>query len=115
MEPGCPYSAPRLYLEFLDDPKRKPWPLAVVTTDLTEGGIRRALRDGPYGRCVYACDNDVADHQVVMIDFDGGVTATLTMSALTPYGRRRRMDFFVRNLLGIAPPERNRDDSATGR
>jgi predicted dehydrogenase len=99
VEPGCPYSAPRLYLEFLDDPKRKPWPLAVVTTDLTEGGIRRALRDGPYGRCVYACDNDVADHQVVMIDFDGGVTATLTMSALTPYGRRRTRIMGSRGFL----------------
>jgi len=99
VEPGCPYSAPRLYLGFLDDPKRKPWPLAVVTTDLTERGVRRALRDGPYGRCVYACDNDVADHQVVMIDFDGGVTATLTMSAFTPYGRRRTRIMGSRGFL----------------
>jgi predicted dehydrogenase len=57
------------------------------------------LRDGPYGRCVYACDNDVADHQVVTIEFDSGVTATLTMSAFTPYGRRRTRIMGSRGFL----------------
>ena len=99
VEPDCPYSATRLYLGFLDDPKRKRWPLSVVTTDLTERGVRRALREGPYGRCVYACDNDVADHQVVTIEFDGGVTATLTMSAFTPFGRRRTRIMGARGFL----------------
>ncbi len=99
VEPACPYSATRLYLGFLDDPKRKTWPLSVLTTDLTEQGVRRALREGPYGRCVYACDNDVADHQVVTIEFDGGVTATLTMSAFTPYVRRRTRIMGARGFL----------------
>jgi predicted dehydrogenase len=99
VEPTCPYSATRLYLGFLNDPKRKEWPLSVVTTDLSEQGVRRALREGPYGRCVYACDNDVADHQVVTIGFDGGVTATLTMSAFTPYGRRRTRIMGARGFL----------------
>jgi predicted dehydrogenase len=89
VEPECPYSAVRVYQACLGDPERESWPLSVVTTDLTEEGVRDALREGPYGRCVYACDNDVADHQVVTIEFDGGVTATLTMSAFTPMGRRR--------------------------
>lgn len=88
IERDCPYSAVRLYLGCLGDRKRERWPLSVVTTDLTEDGVREALRDGPYGRCVYACDNDVADHQVTAIEFDGGVTATLTMSAFTPAARR---------------------------
>lgn len=99
VEPTCPYSATRLYLSFLNDPKRKEWPLSVVTTDLTERGVRQALRDGPYGRCVYACDNDVADHQVVTIEFGDGVTATLTMSAFTPFGRRRTRIMGTRGFL----------------
>ena len=99
IEPGCPYSATRLYLGFLGDPKRQTWPLPVLTTDLTERCVRQALRDGPYGRCVYACDNDVADHQVVTIEFEGGVTATLTMSAFTPHGRRRTRVMGTRGFL----------------
>ena len=99
VEPDCPYSAPRFYLGCLGDPERERWPLSVVTTDLTEGGVIQALRDGPYGRCVYACDNDVADHQVVTIEFEGGATATLTMSAFTPFSRRRTRIMGTRGWL----------------
>lgn len=35
----------------------------------------------PWGRCVYHCDNTAVDHQVVNINFCGGVTATFTMTA----------------------------------
>jgi hypothetical protein len=99
VEPDCPYSAPRLYLGCLGDPKREKWPLGVVTTELTEQGVRDALRTGPYGRCVYACDNDVADHQVTTVEFDGGVTATLTMSAFTPVARRQTRIMGTRGFL----------------
>lgn len=64
-----------------------------------ESGVLRALRDGPYGRCVYACDNDAVDHQVVWIDFEGGVTACLTMSAFTPADRRRTRIMGTRGFL----------------
>src|SRR6266536_2547735 len=100
VESRCPYSAVRLYLGCLGDPRRERWPLSVVTTDLTEYGVRLALREGPYGRCVYACDNNVADHQVVTVEFAGGVTATLTMSAFTPMGRRRTLVMGYPRLSG---------------
>jgi predicted dehydrogenase len=87
----------------------------VVTTDLTERGVRQALRDGPYGRCVYACDNDVADHQVVTIEFDDGVTATLTMSAFTPHGRRRTRIMGSRGFLEGDGRQVTVTDFVTGR
>ena len=52
--------------------------------------VTRGARDGPYGRCVYACDNDVVDHQVVSLEFDGGITATLHHDRVHPRMRDRR-------------------------
>ncbi len=81
---GCPYAeecvyyAPKIYLTG-----NTKWPVDVITTDLTPEGIKDALQNGPYGRCVYACDNNVVDHQVVIMEFAKGVTASFTMSAFT--------------------------------
>lgn len=90
VEDTCPYSAKRLYLPLAG---RDAWPLNVVTDDLSERGILEALRTGPYGRCVYACDNDVVDHQVVNLEFEGGVTVSFTMTAFTPTLHRQTRVF----------------------
>jgi predicted dehydrogenase len=81
IESGCPYSAIKCYLR--DRRSLFDWPNNVLTTDTSPEGITQALREGPYGRCVYACDNDVLDHQVVNMEFDGGATAVLTMASST--------------------------------
>lgn len=75
----CPYYAPSLYMDMT----RTGWPVDVITTDLSEEGRRKALEEGPYGRCVYRCDNDVVDRQVVNLEFEGGAVATFTMTGLT--------------------------------
>ncbi len=91
VEPSCPYSAPRLYLGRLDE-GRSGWPLTALTLEPTRESVLAALRDGPYGRCVYDCDNDVVDHQVVTMQYATGLTATFTMTAFTPMqGRQTRV------------------------
>ena len=75
---SCPYYAPKIYLTG-----KTGWPVDVLTTDLTPEGIRKALEEGPYGRCVYRCDNDVVDRQVVNLEFAGGAVASFVMTAFT--------------------------------
>ncbi|HEY8657247.1 MAG TPA: Gfo/Idh/MocA family oxidoreductase [Candidatus Limnocylindria bacterium] len=99
VEADCAYSAKRFYLECLETPERRRWPLSVITDDLTVGGVQAALRDGPYGRCVYGCDNDVVDHQVVSIEFAGGVTAAFTMTAFAEPAPRKTQLFGTRGSI----------------
>jgi len=97
-EPDCPYSAKKLYLGLLERGYSW-WPLDVITPDLTPEGVRRALQEGPYGRCVYECDNDVVDHQVVNLLYEGGVTASFTMTAFTEQADRKTTIFGTRGEL----------------
>jgi len=99
IEPDCAYSAKRFYLECLETPERRRWPLSVITDDLTAAGVNAALRDGPYGRCVYACDNDVVDHQVVSCEFAGGATAAFTMTAFAAAAPRKTQLFGTRGSI----------------
>ena len=66
------------------------WPYSVLTTEypLTEQNLQKAIETGPYGRCVYACDNDVVDHQIVEMRFFNGIKANLRMTAFTAGGGR---------------------------
>jgi len=82
IETGCPYSAIKIYLRDFRK-YHATWPGTVLHHSGTIEGVAEALREGPYGRCVFACDNDVVDHQVVAFEFEDGTTATFTMSAFT--------------------------------
>jgi predicted dehydrogenase len=97
-ESQCPYSAKRFYLERLHRGDRG-WPLDVITTDFSELGVLDALRNGPYGRCVYECDNDVVDHQVVNLLYDNGATASFTMIATSETRDRETIIFGTRGEL----------------
>ncbi len=93
LQQTCAYSATKIYRPLLGDPGREIWPLSVLTTDVTESGIAEALAHGPYGECVYNGQNDVADHQVVIIEYEGGVTASFTAVAFTDLEFRKTRVF----------------------
>ncbi|MGB1258519.1 MAG: Gfo/Idh/MocA family protein [Akkermansiaceae bacterium] len=89
---GCPHSAPNggscLYdaHQYLD--KHERWLDMVYPhpTDREPEEVIEWLKVSPWGRCAWKCDNDAVDHQVVNMDFENGVTASLTMTAFD-FGR----------------------------
>lgn len=85
VEPSCPYSAVDLYQN------RHDW---ISNFDIPEGMdieqvIDRELRFGPYGRCVFHCDNDVVDHQILAMEMENEVTISFSMDAFTLDDKRR--------------------------
>lgn len=97
-ETSCPYSAKRFYQKCFHE-ENTGWPLDVITTDFTEAGVTEALRTGPYGRCVYECDNDVVDHQVVNLEYESGTTASFTMIATCEIRERETIIFGTQGEL----------------
>ena len=79
VEQSCPFSAVNLYKE------RKQW---ISNFDVPQGltiddVIDEELRSGKFGRCVYHCNNDVADHQVVNMELENETTISFVANAFT--------------------------------
>lgn len=88
---GCSYDAEKIYLTNKDTGilcGNVEWPIDVLAENPTEEKVRHAIETGPYGRCVFHCDNDVVDHQIVNMQMEGGASLSLTMSAFTSIGGR---------------------------
>ncbi len=73
----CAFNAYRFYLN------NKEWLRPMVGDDLSDEKIIKYLDKSQYSRCVFKCDNDVVDHQIVNIEFDDKTTASHTMNAFT--------------------------------
>lgn len=74
----CPYDAATVYV------KEKKWSASAFCTEPhNTQKVLDALRTNDYGRCVFHCDNDVVDHQIVTLEYKSGLTVSLTMSAFT--------------------------------
>jgi predicted dehydrogenase len=113
IEGSCPYSAKRFYLDQLGRDWIIDYCVSVITDDHTPEGVRKALREGPYGRCVYACDNDVVDNQVVNFDFADGATASMTMTAFAPASHRKTRIFGTRGYIETDNVQINHFDFVT--
>ncbi|MGL4737101.1 MAG: Gfo/Idh/MocA family protein [Cellulosilyticaceae bacterium] len=88
---SCPYDAEAIYIHHKAmglESGNTGWPINVVAPHPTLESVRKALDEGPYGRCVYACDNNVVDHQVVNLEMTDGTTMSFTMSGFTSENSR---------------------------
>ena len=83
---NCPYDARRIYLKdrmFIEHATNKKNP--------TDEDILRAITETNYGKCVFQSDNDVVDHQVVNLEYEGGATVSFNMCAFNTGGRSIRI------------------------
>ena len=88
---NCPYDAEKIYLTNAETgvlTGHTEWPIDVLSEHPSEETIREAIEKGPYGRCAFACDNDVVDNQIVNMQMENGAALSLTMSAFTSTGGR---------------------------
>jgi predicted dehydrogenase len=60
------------------------------------------LKTSPWGRCVYRCDNDAVDHQILVAEMANGVTASLAMTAFDE-GRSLEIHGTKASLRGGSP------------
>lgn len=95
VEKSCAYSACKIYLERVKQ-GHVSWPVSVICPSSIPDieSVTEALRSGPYGRCVYECDNDVCTNQVVNMEFEGGLTAAFSMVAFTEEICNRRTTIY---------------------
>ncbi len=74
-EEECPYHVMKLYFGEDADPAY----LRQMGVIRDKEHLRTLLCSNRFGRCVYRCDNNVVDQQVVQIQFDDGITASFAM------------------------------------
>ena len=82
----CRFSAKKLYLESED----QGWFRAACARKVepTDEDILEALATTRYGQCVFKCNNDVVDHQVVNMEFEDDILVSFTMSSFAKSGRQ---------------------------
>ncbi|KAI0306962.1 hypothetical protein B0F90DRAFT_1622610 [Multifurca ochricompacta] len=106
-ESQCPYSAkkgksPLVYLDRVAQ-NAVGWPVSTLVDGLPDiENITDALKNGPYGKCVYESDNDVCDNQVVNLQYASGATVSFTMVAYTTLicERQTRLHFTHGEIVG---------------
>ncbi|MBQ7075565.1 MAG: Gfo/Idh/MocA family oxidoreductase [Clostridia bacterium] len=88
----CFYYAPSLYK--IDTAEVQHFRAIVANKfNPTDEEVDEILKTSPYGRCVYHCDNDVVDRQIVTMQFGDDKVMSLTMSGFCKGGR-------VTNIMG---------------
>lgn len=84
VEGNCPYSAVDLYW------RRRDW---ISNFDIPKGktiedALKEELYNGRYGRCVYHCDNDVADNQKLLMEMEDKSTINMSLDVFTTHDHR---------------------------
>ena len=84
----CPFSAKKIYLQedkLINNS---------VHINPTKDNLEAILKQGPYGKCVFYCDNDVCDNLTSIFKFDNKVTSNFNINAFTKESDKKIRLFF---------------------
>ncbi len=87
-EESCPFSAKKMYLQedkFINKS---------IHIKPTKENLEAILKEGPYGKCVFYCDNDVSDNLTSIFKFDNKVSANFNINAFTKESDKKIRLFF---------------------
>lgn len=93
---SCVFDAEKIYLtNRLTGIERgnTEWPCNVLCVYPTVENVHKALEEGPYGRCVFRCDNNVVDHQVVNLRMTDDSTLSFTLCGFANFRSERSAKF----------------------
>ena len=81
----CPYDAYKIYITNENGIANGnvDWPVNIIKENPTLETVVEELKTSRYGRCVFRCNNNVVDHQVVNMQYEDEVTVQLTMTGFT--------------------------------
>jgi predicted dehydrogenase len=103
--PALAKAAERVVPGFAAARDYRGWPISTISEDTSPAARQQALENGPYGRCVYRCDNDVVDHQTVNMEMEDGTSVVLVMHGHSHQeGRTMRYDGTRATLFGYYYP-----------
>jgi hypothetical protein len=89
---SCDFSSKRMYLDHPERWSTYVWPEFDYRKALNtpENRLAKLMEDNnPHSRCVWKCDNDQADRQSVIVEFENGCVATHQLIADTCRADRR--------------------------
>ena len=88
---GCPHADTCFYnaIKLYYDDKENLWFREAATKKVkpSDEDVMNTLKTTQYGKCVYKCNNDVVDHQVVNLEFENGAVASFNMCAFNKGNR----------------------------
>ena len=82
---NCPYDAYKIYITNENGIANgnTDWPVNIIMENPTQEAVEEALKTSRFGRCVFRCNNNVVDHQVVNMQYEEDITVQLTMCGFT--------------------------------
>jgi predicted dehydrogenase len=81
---SCPYDVLKIYFNEETDPAY----IRQMGVVESKGQLLELMKSNDFGRCVFQCDNNVVDNQVVQLELEGGIHVSFTMCGHNGIERR---------------------------